>query len=184
MRNLYTLLRTETADSCLRKIVLFIAEKFGNETALDRLDRIEREISILAENPYAGIDPRYMVLRRQGFKVLILEKDLVFYKINEAEKIVTIYAITDQRQDYLKSNYRSASGLSENPQRSVNVYESKTGPSALSVQRGLFFSCDTARAGETGDGSLSPDFLLERRQRTVPCPPSWSNRRSLPGAIF
>ena len=164
---MYTLLRTETADSCLRKIVLFIAEKFGNETALDRLDRIEREISILAENPYAGIDPRYMVLRRQGFKVLILEKDLVFYKINEAE-----------------SNYRSASGLSENPQRSVNVYESKTGPSALSVQRGLFFSCDTARAGETGDGSLSPDFLLERRQRTVPCPPSWSNRRSLPGAIF
>jgi toxin ParE1/3/4 len=102
MRNLYTLLRTETADSCLRKIVLFIAEKIGNETALDRLDRIEREISILAENPYAGIDPRYMVLRRQGFKVLILEKDLVFYKINEAEKIVTIYAITDQRQDYLK----------------------------------------------------------------------------------
>jgi toxin ParE1/3/4 len=69
---------------------------------LDRLDRIEREISILAEHPYAGIDPRYMVLRRQGFKVLILEKDLVFYKINEAEKIVTIYAITDQRQDYLK----------------------------------------------------------------------------------
>ena len=42
-----------------------------------------------------------MVLRRQGYKVLILEKDLVFYKINETAKVVTIYAIVDQPQDYL-----------------------------------------------------------------------------------
>ena len=42
-----------------------------------------------------------MVLRRQGYKVLILEKDLVFYKVNEAEKTVIIYAVVDQRQDYL-----------------------------------------------------------------------------------
>lgn len=48
------------------------------------------------------MDPKYMVLKRQGFKVLILEKDLVFYKINEKEKVVTIYAVTDHRQDYMK----------------------------------------------------------------------------------
>jgi len=33
--------------------------------------------------------------------VLILEKDLVFYKINENRKEVTVYAVVDQRQDYL-----------------------------------------------------------------------------------
>lgn len=100
--SLYTVYRTETADSCLRKIILFIAEKFGNKIALERLDRTEKEMSVLTENPHAGIDPRYMVLRRQGYKVLILEKDLVFYKINETKKIVTVYAIVDQRQDYLR----------------------------------------------------------------------------------
>ena len=99
---MYTIIRTDTADAGLRNIILYIAEKFSNDTALEKLNRIEVQINALADDPYIGMDPKYMVLRRQGFKVLILEKDLVFYKINEVEKIVTVYAITDQRQDYLK----------------------------------------------------------------------------------
>ena len=55
----------------------------------------------LADNSYLGMDPRYMVLRRQGYKVLVLERNLVFYKIDETRKIVTVYAVVDQRQDYL-----------------------------------------------------------------------------------
>lgn len=47
------------------------------------------------------MNPRYMILRRQGYKVLITEKNLVFYKIDEGQKIVTVYAVVDQRQDYL-----------------------------------------------------------------------------------
>ena len=42
-----------------------------------------------------------MILRRQGYKILISEKNLVFYKIDEYQKIVTVYAVVDQRQDYL-----------------------------------------------------------------------------------
>ena len=42
-----------------------------------------------------------MILRRQGYKVLITEKNLVFYKIDEDNKIVTVYAVVDQRLDYL-----------------------------------------------------------------------------------
>ena len=41
------------------------------------------------------------VLRRQGYKILILKKDLVFYKFDELNKKVIIYAVADQRQDYL-----------------------------------------------------------------------------------
>ena len=33
--------------------------------------------------------------------MLILEKDLVFYKIDEGNKQVIVYAVVDQRQDYL-----------------------------------------------------------------------------------
>ena len=97
----YKVLLTDTADALIRNIVLYIAENFGNETALSKLEDLESSILKLAENPYSGIDPRYTVLKRQGYKVLILEKDLVFYKIDESKKEVTVYAVVDQRQDYL-----------------------------------------------------------------------------------
>ena len=97
----YRVERTDTADSFIRKIVLFIAESFGNDVALEKLDYLEKSIMNLGDNPYVGVEPRYNVLRRQGYLVLILEKDLVFYKVDDDKKVVTVYAVVDQRQDYL-----------------------------------------------------------------------------------
>ncbi len=97
----YTVIRTDTADAFIHKIILDIAEKFGTEVALEKMDELEKQIMLLAENPQIGTDPRYMILRRQGFKVLITEKNLVFYKIDDKQNVVTVYAVVDQRQDYL-----------------------------------------------------------------------------------
>ena len=97
----YKVERTDTADSLIHKIVLFIAENFGNDIALDRLDYLEKSIMNLGDNPYIGAEPRYNVLKRQGYLVLILEKVLVFYKVDDKKKIITVYAVVDQRQDYL-----------------------------------------------------------------------------------
>lgn len=97
----YNIIRTDTADAGIRKIILYVAQNFGNDVALEKLDEIEKRILELGDDPYIGTDPRYLVLKRQGYKVLILEKDLVFYKINETKKTVLIYAVVDQRQDYL-----------------------------------------------------------------------------------
>ena len=97
----YTVARTDTADALIHKIILDIAEKFGVEVALEKLEKPKEQIMLLADNPHIGTLPRYMVLRRQGYKVLITEKDLVFYKIDEKQKVVTVYTVVDQRQDYL-----------------------------------------------------------------------------------
>ena len=97
----YSVIRTDTADTLIHKIILDIAEKFGAEVALEKLDELEEQIMLLGENPYIGTVPRYNILRRQGYKVMITEKNLVFYKIDEKQKIVTVYAVVDQRQDYL-----------------------------------------------------------------------------------
>ena len=97
----YNIVRTDTADAGIRKIVLYVAQNFGNEVALKKLDEIEDRILSLGAEPYIGVDPRYPVLKRQGYKVLILEKDFVFYKVDEVKKEVVIYAVVDQRQDYL-----------------------------------------------------------------------------------
>ena len=97
----YNIVRTDTADAGIRKIILYVAQNFGMDVALKNLYEIESRILRLGDDPYIGTDPRYLVLKRQGYKVLIVEKDLVFYKIDESKKKVIIYAVVDQRRDYL-----------------------------------------------------------------------------------
>ena len=97
----YKVMRTDTADAGIRKIILYVAQNFGNKVALEKLDEIEKRILELWEDQNIGTSPRYLVLKRQGYKVLILDKDLVFYKIDEENKTVIVYAVVDQRQDYL-----------------------------------------------------------------------------------
>ena len=97
----YSIVRTDTADSGIRRIILYIAQNFGADVAMDKLDEIESGILALEDDPYLGTAPRYAVLRRKGYRVLILEKDLVFYKVNEEKCEVVIHAVVDQRQDYL-----------------------------------------------------------------------------------
>ena len=48
----------------------------------------------------SGSIPRYSILRKQGYRVLIVEKHLVFYKVKEKEELVIIYAVVDGRQEY------------------------------------------------------------------------------------
>lgn len=97
----YEVIRTDTADSLIRKIVLYVAENFGTDVALEKLDNLEEAIISLGENPYIGTEPKYNILKRQGYLVLILEKDLVFYKVDDDKRRVIVYAVVDQRQDYL-----------------------------------------------------------------------------------
>ena len=97
----YKILRTDKADEQLREIVFYIADDAGSvDLALNYLDKIETAIRRLEDFPASGSIPRYAILRRQGYRVLIVERHLVFYKINEVEKTVTIYAVFDGRREY------------------------------------------------------------------------------------
>ena len=97
----YNIIRTDIADAGIRRIILYVAQNFGKDVALEKLDKIEKRILELGDDPYIGTEPGYLVLKRQGYRVLILEKDLIFYKIDGSNKKVLIYAVVDQRQDYL-----------------------------------------------------------------------------------
>lgn len=97
----YSVIRTDKTDELIHGIVLYVAEQSGNDVALEKLDELETAILSLGDNPYPGVQPRFAILRRQGYFVFITKKDLVFYKVNEHEKTVTLYAVVDQGQDYL-----------------------------------------------------------------------------------
>ncbi|MFZ3591403.1 type II toxin-antitoxin system RelE/ParE family toxin [Bacillus sp. DJP31] len=95
------MLRTDTAEEQLRDIIFYIAEDSSDvDIALGYLEKIETAINRLQEFPDSGSIPRYSILKRQGYRVVIVERYLVFYKINEADQTVIIYAIVDGRREY------------------------------------------------------------------------------------
>lgn len=97
----YNIVRTDKADEQLREIVFYIADDSGSiDIALNYLDKIEKAISQLEDFPMSRSIPRYSILRKQGYRVLIIERHLVFYKISEDKKEVIIYAIVDGRREY------------------------------------------------------------------------------------
>ena len=97
----YRIQRTDRAGDQLDRLLMYIADDAGDiDVALRYLDRIEEAIMRLSEFPYAGAAPRYSILKKQGYRVLIVEKQLVFYKVDEKERLVTIYAVVDGRMEY------------------------------------------------------------------------------------
>ena len=83
----YQILRTDKADEQLRDIIFYIADDSGSvDIALNYLGKIEKAINNLKDFPYSGSVPHYATLRRQGYRVLIVERHLVFYKINESQQ--------------------------------------------------------------------------------------------------
>jgi toxin ParE1/3/4 len=97
----YKILRTDKAEEQLREIIFYIADDSDNaEIALGYLEKIETAINRLQEFPESGSIPRYSILKKQGYRVVIIERHLVFYKIDEEDKLVIIYAIVDGRREY------------------------------------------------------------------------------------
>lgn len=99
---MYKILRTDKAADQLTSLLLYIAESSGStETALAYLDMLEGEIMKLAPTPHMGSYPRYSILRKQGYRVLIVRRQLIFYKVDDSAKTVTIHAVVDARQHYV-----------------------------------------------------------------------------------
>ena len=98
---MYKILRTDKTEDQLRDIIFYIADDSGNiDTALRYLEKIETAINRLQEFPNSGSIPRYSILKKQGYRVVIVERHLVFYKVKEEGKIVIIYTIVDGRREY------------------------------------------------------------------------------------
>jgi toxin ParE1/3/4 len=97
----YKIIRTDKADEQLRDIIFYIADDSGStDIALKYLSKIETSINRLKEYPLSGSVPKYSILRKEGYRILVIERHLAFYKINEKTRTVTIYAIMDGRREY------------------------------------------------------------------------------------
>lgn len=98
---IYDVIRTETADSQIRDLIYYIADDSGSiEIALAYLDKLERAILLLREQPYYGAESRNYSLKKMKFRIVPVENHLVFYKVRERDQTVIIYAVVDSRRDY------------------------------------------------------------------------------------
>lgn len=98
---MYQMVRTEKADNQLRDLIFYSADDSGSvDIALNYLAKVEKAMNRLSDFPESGSIPRYAILRKQGYRVLIVEKHLAFYKVDKENKLVTIYAEVDSRQEY------------------------------------------------------------------------------------
>lgn len=97
----YKIVRTDKADEQLRDIIFYIADDSGSaDVALKYLSKIETAIHRLKEYPLSGNIPKYSILRKEGYRILIVERHLVFYKISEKSGTITVYAVMDGRREY------------------------------------------------------------------------------------
>lgn len=98
----YSILRTDKANDQLYAIIQYIAEDSGSvDIALKMLDELEYAIGQLAQSPHMGSYPRYSTLKKQGYRVLIVQRYLVFYKVDDEKKQVIVYAVFDAKQNYI-----------------------------------------------------------------------------------
>ena len=92
---------TESARNDMFQIASFIMTDSGfKETALEYIRKLEAGILSLKNYPERGSIPRYKILRLQGYRILMIESHLVFYKTNEQNKMVIVYRILHQKTAY------------------------------------------------------------------------------------
>lgn len=78
MNPLFTVRYLGTAQRDLVEIFEYI-QKDRPGAALGLLEKFDKSIAALAENPYLGIIPKDERLKRLGYRILLVDKYLVFY---------------------------------------------------------------------------------------------------------
>lgn len=97
----YSVIMTDSAEEDLSLIINYIADDSGSkDIANDYYEKLYKAIFSLKDFPERGIIPRYTVLKNQGFRVLLMESHLIFYRVYPQEKSVIIFRIMHAKRDY------------------------------------------------------------------------------------
>ena len=97
----FTVNRADIVESQLADITSYLVARTGStRAALDVLGRLEMAFENLARFPYLGVVPRRPSLSRRGYRMLVVGRYLVFYKVREDCREIMVYGIFHGAQDY------------------------------------------------------------------------------------
>ena len=95
----YSILITAPAESDLTEIAEYLAVQSGDEAvALSELEKLQAAVFSLAQAPERAPLSRLKKLKRKGFRVLVCEPYLIFYRV--ADQAVTVHRILHNKRDY------------------------------------------------------------------------------------
>jgi addiction module RelE/StbE family toxin len=95
--NNYQVRLLTVAEEDLTEIITYIA--LENPTATNTIaDKIEKHLSLLAENPHLGRIPRDKEIKNLGYRYLIVQNYIVFYTIEK--NTIWIHRILHSSRDY------------------------------------------------------------------------------------
>lgn len=95
---------SDTAKQDLREIAFYIAEKaMDRDVAKQFVNELRIECKRLEDNPSAGAFPKDHLLRSFGYRFIVHKDYLIFYSIDEENKIVNVLAIFNSKKDYTRS---------------------------------------------------------------------------------
>lgn len=97
--NKYTVRLLAIAEQDLVKLVSYLAAE-NPQAASDTLDHIEARLQTLTSHPFAGRIPDAPELTALGYRVLIIDNYLVFYKVKD--KAVLVHRILHGARDFLR----------------------------------------------------------------------------------
>lgn len=101
----YTVMFLEEAEKDLRNIYNYIKNQFSLSLAQEIYVEIKYTILLLQNNIYLGqMIPQLEALGITNYRYLIVKnKNKIIYEIDEATKIIYIYLICNDRQDFESS---------------------------------------------------------------------------------
>ena len=97
----YEILWTQNDEDQLSEHSIYIALNTGDvNQALSFIDKIKEESNKLNEFPYRGFNPNDSIIRRKGYKGLIIGSFALLYKIYDNDRKVVIEAFIHLKSDY------------------------------------------------------------------------------------
>lgn len=89
---MYKLIITRLADHDLDSIVQYISVELSNPTAAgDFLDEVEKCYEYLKSNPFIFAESHDPRLEKEGYRKALIKNYLLMFKVDETEKVVTVY---------------------------------------------------------------------------------------------
>ena len=97
--NKYAVRLLSIAEQDLQELISYLAaENFG--AAVTTLDRIEAQLQALQRHPFLGRVPNDPKLARLGYRVLVIDNYLIFYKVKG--KTVLIHRVLHGARDFVR----------------------------------------------------------------------------------
>ena len=95
--NKYQVRLLKIAEEDFTEIVTFISDE--NPNAANAIaDKIEKNLELLSENPFLGRIPRDEEIKNLGYRYIIVQNYIVFYKIEK--QTIVIHRILHSARNY------------------------------------------------------------------------------------